>query len=71
MDFTDVPDVIADTPDDTDLVAAGLNSGDLIRLALAIEDQTGAALGDEELPLLHTIEGIDQILAGRVAAESD
>ena len=54
-----------------DLTTAGLNSGDLIRLALAIEERTGNPLDDDELTALHTIAGIDEVLTARAATVSE
>ncbi|MGW0881227.1 phosphopantetheine-binding protein [Streptomyces sp. NPDC002671] len=65
LEFVDLPELLDGIGRDDDLTTAGLNSGDLIRLALAIEERTGSPLDDDELTALHTIEGIDQVLTAR------
>lgn len=71
LEFVDMPELLDGIGRDDDLTTAGLNSGDLIRLALAIEEQTGNPLDDDELTALHTVEGIDQVLTARSAAVSE
>jgi hypothetical protein len=70
LEFVDLPELLDGLPRDADLLSAGLNSGDLIRLALAVEDRTGTSLDDEALGLLHTLDGIDQVLAAGHRAEA-
>jgi acyl carrier protein len=65
MEVLDVPEISEKIPDDADLILAGVNSGDLIRLGLTIEEKTQLPLSDDELVALQTIEGIDRILAER------
>ncbi|MEV7022099.1 phosphopantetheine-binding protein [Kitasatospora sp. NPDC093558] len=71
LSFVDLPELLEGVGRDTDLTAAGLNSGDLIRLALAIEDLTGEPLDDDELTALHSIAGIDGVLENRTAQLSE
>lgn len=70
LDVVESPGLVEGLSAGEDLLSAGINSGELIRLALAIEEYTGEPLDDELLPTLCTIEGIDQVLeqfsAGRV-----
>ena len=53
---------------DEDLLAAGLNSGDIIRLALAVEELTGEPLDDQALSRLYTVDGLEEVLAERLPA---
>ncbi|MBC2905590.1 phosphopantetheine-binding protein [Streptomyces cupreus] len=71
LEFVDLPELLDGIGRDDDLTTAGLNSGDLIRLALAIEEQTGSPLDDDELTALHTVAGIDQVLTARSASVSE
>ncbi|MHC3470255.1 phosphopantetheine-binding protein [Streptomyces sp. 7R007] len=63
LELVDVPGLFDGLDDDADLLSAGINSGELIRLALAIEERTGVPLDDEEMTALYTIDGIDRVLA--------
>lgn len=65
MEVLDVPEVAAKIPSDADLILAGINSGDLIRLGLSIEERTHLPLSDDDLMDLQTVEGIDRVLANR------
>lgn len=71
LEVVESPSLVENLAAGEDLQSAGINSGELIRLALAIEEYTGEALDDEVLPTLCTIEGIDRVLelysAGPVA----
>jgi acyl carrier protein len=49
--------------DDDDLVLAGVDSGDLIRLALAIETRFDVEIDAAELPGLRTLAALDRLLA--------
>ncbi|MFI1563612.1 acyl carrier protein [Streptomyces sp. NPDC020490] len=62
LELVDVPGLFDELADDADLLSAGINSGELIRLALAIEERTGVALDDDEMAGLYTIDGIDRVL---------
>lgn len=62
-ELVDVPGLFDGLRSEDDLLSAGINSGELIKLALAIEERTGTALDDDELATLYTIEGIDRVLA--------
>jgi acyl carrier protein len=66
MEVLDVPEVGAKIPPDADLILAGINSGDLIRLGLTIEERTNLPLSDDDLMDLQTVSGIDRVLASRV-----
>jgi acyl carrier protein len=65
MEVLDVPEVAARIPADADLILAGINSGDLIRLGLSIEERTHRPLTDDDLMELQTVDGIDRVLANR------
>jgi acyl carrier protein len=65
MEILDVPEIVAQIPADADLILAGINSGDLIRLGLAIEERTHLPLSDDDLMDLQTVGGIDRVLASR------
>jgi acyl carrier protein len=65
MEVLDVPEVAAQIPSDADLILAGINSGDLIRLGLSIEERTHLPLSDDDLMDLQTVDGIDRVLANR------
>ena len=65
MEVLDVPEVAAKIPADADLILAGINSGDLIRLGLSIEERTQQPLTDDDLMDLQTVDGIDRVLASR------
>ena len=65
MEVLDVPEVGAKIPPDADLILAGINSGDLIRLGLTIEERTNLPLSDDDLMDLQTVSGIDRVLASR------
>ncbi|MER0245283.1 phosphopantetheine-binding protein [Streptomyces sp. 796.1] len=69
LEFVDLPQLIEGVPGDADLINAGLNSGDLIRLALDLEERTGTPLDDDELGALHTLDGINRVLVARDATD--
>lgn len=50
---------------DTDLLlTSGVNSGDVIRVSLAIEEQLGQPLSSDAAEGIRTIADIDAVLAG-------
>jgi acyl carrier protein len=69
LDLVELPDLVAGAAPDSDLISLGINSGDLLRLAVAVEERTGEPLGDEDLASLHTLDGIDQVLRAHGAAD--
>lgn len=52
-----------------DLVRSGVNSGDLVRLALLLEERYGVALSAQDLEELRTVDGIEA-LVGRLEAST-
>ena len=48
--------------DDEDLVDAGVNSGEVVNIALRCEDHLRRALTDEELARLSTIRAVAELL---------
>lgn len=54
--------------DGDDLVAAGVNSGEMIRVALALEDALGRPLSDNELTAVTSIEDVHRLLTQEVTA---
>jgi acyl carrier protein len=65
MEVLDVPELATMIHDEADLIVAGINSGDLIRLGLTIEERTQLPLDDDDLLALQTVSGIDRLLAAR------
>jgi aryl carrier-like protein len=59
MDFPHLLDRIADHED---LVTAGVNSGEMIRIALSCERHLGRALTDDELSRLATVAAVERLL---------
>ncbi|MDH6134182.1 acyl carrier protein [Kitasatospora sp. MAA4] len=49
--------------DDSDFARAGVNSGELIKLALACEEYLGRALDDEELADLTSINAVAELIS--------
>ncbi|MFE9258354.1 acyl carrier protein [Streptomyces sp. NPDC006879] len=54
--------------DDEDLSASGIDSGDLVRLVLLIEQRTGAEVTAEDMEALTTIADFERYLADRETA---
>lgn len=58
------PELVASISDDQPLALAGVNSGDIVRLTLALEEILGYALPEETVENLRTLTDIDILLAG-------
>jgi acyl carrier protein len=60
----DNPEMITRIDLDDNLQAAGVNSGEIIKIALACEEQIGRALSDEELAAIVSLRGVAELLSG-------
>jgi len=65
IEVLEIPELANSVGPDTDLILAGINSGDLIRLGLIIEERTHRPLSDDDLTDLQTVSGIDRVLSAR------
>ncbi|MFJ7205883.1 phosphopantetheine-binding protein [Streptomyces sp. NPDC098789] len=63
----DHPALLDRITDGAPLAGAGVNSGELIRLALNIEDHLGRPLQDEELLELTSIHAVAQLVGNGAA----
>jgi Phosphopantetheine attachment site len=59
-----VPEILKAIGDDDDLLAAGVNSGELILVALRCEQRLGRALTEAELSGLVSVRSVAAILGG-------
>ncbi|MFI1769174.1 acyl carrier protein [Streptomyces sp. NPDC020800] len=57
-----------DLPDDAALHSSGIDSGDLVRLVLLIEERTGAEITAADMEHLHTISDYEKFLTDHCAA---
>jgi acyl carrier protein len=58
----ELPALLETIRDDEDLLAAGVNSGELIVVAVRCEERLGRALTDSEMSSLVSIDAVAQIL---------
>lgn len=63
----DHPALLDRVTDEASLAGAGVNSGELIRLALHIEEHLGRALDDEELLELTSIRAVADLVGNEAA----
>ncbi|MGY0065351.1 acyl carrier protein [Streptomyces sp. QTS137] len=54
--------------DDTDLAASGIDSGDLVRLVLLVEQRLGVEITADDMEELRTIADYERFTAERSAA---
>ena len=59
----DLPELIDRIGDDDDLVGSGVDSGEVVRIALGCETQLGRVLSDDELARLSTGRAVADLLA--------
>lgn len=65
----DFPGLLDRIDDDQDLVAAGVNSGEMIRVALGCEEALDRPLSDAELSAITSVRSVAGLLAGAPAPE--
>jgi acyl carrier protein len=68
VELTGMPEFADGIADDTDLSASGIDSGDLVRLVLLIEQRTGREVTAEEVEELVTLGDYERFVAGRTGA---
>ncbi|MEU3075322.1 acyl carrier protein [Streptomyces laurentii] len=54
--------------DDVDLAASGIDSGDLVRLVLLVEQRAGVEITADDMEKLHSIADYERFVAERTAA---
>ncbi|MEU1039106.1 acyl carrier protein [Streptomyces sp. NPDC005551] len=54
--------------DDVDLAGSGIDSGDLVRLVLLVEQRTGVEITAEDMEKLHTIADYERFVAEHTVA---
>ncbi|MEU8541469.1 acyl carrier protein [Streptomyces sp. NPDC048717] len=54
--------------DDTDLAASGIDSGDLVRLVLLVEQRAGVEITADDMERLHSIADYERFVAERSTA---
>ncbi|MEV7780132.1 acyl carrier protein [Kitasatospora sp. NPDC088351] len=64
VDLTGLPEFADAIEDTADLTASGIDSGDMVRLVLLIEQHTGAEVTAGDLEGLSTIADYERFLAG-------
>nr|BBD17746.1 acyl carrier protein [Streptomyces sp.] len=68
VELTGTPEFADGIGDDADLSASGIDSGDLVRLILLIEQRTGVEVTAEDMDQLSTIADYERLVASRSAA---
>ncbi|CAG6398700.1 acyl carrier protein [Streptomyces cocklensis] len=68
VELTGITEYADGVGDDVDLTASGIDSGDLVRLVLLIEQRTGVEITAEDMEGLATIADYEAFVAGRGAA---
>ncbi len=58
----DLPALLDRITDDDDLIESGVNSGEIVRIALQCEQRLGRALSDDELTNLSTVRAVAELL---------
>jgi acyl carrier protein len=58
----DMPSLIDHLGDDDDLMTGGVNSGEVVRIALRCEERLGRALTDDELAGLNSVRAVAKLL---------
>ncbi|MET9610791.1 acyl carrier protein [Streptomyces sp. NPDC006512] len=71
VELTGTPEFAESIGDDVDLGASGIDSGDLVRLVLLIEQRTGAEVTAEEMERLVTLADYERFVAGREGAGAE
>ncbi|MBO1414777.1 acyl carrier protein [Streptomyces sp. FH025] len=61
----DLPVLLDAIGDDQDLVSGGINSGEVVRIALRCEQYLDRALTDEELAGLSSVRAVGELLEGK------
>lgn len=61
----DLPALLDLVADDDDLISAGVNSGELVQIAMHCEERLGRVLTDDELAGLSTVRAVAELLAGK------
>ncbi|MEV7024053.1 phosphopantetheine-binding protein [Kitasatospora sp. NPDC093558] len=61
----DLPVLLDTIADDQDLVSGGVNSGEVVRIALRCEQYLDRALTDDELAGLGSVRAIAELLEGK------
>ncbi|MCZ7417812.1 MULTISPECIES: acyl carrier protein [unclassified Streptomyces] len=69
VELTGVAEFGGEIADDADLSASGVDSGDLVRLVLLIEERTGVEVTAEDMDELSSISDYERLIATRGAAE--
>ncbi len=59
----DLPALLDRIGDGDDLIAAGVNSGEVVRIALRCEQHLGRVLSDDELTALSTVRAVAELLS--------
>ncbi|MFE0420089.1 acyl carrier protein [Streptomyces tendae] len=65
VELTGEPEFAESIGDDAELSASGIDSGDLVRLVLLIEQRTGAEVTTEDMDNLVTIKDYERFVAER------
>ncbi|MEU7109713.1 acyl carrier protein [Streptomyces stramineus] len=68
VELTGTPEYADSISEDADLSATGIDSGDLVRLILLIEQRTGVEVTAEEMDKLTTIADYERFVAARGGA---
>ncbi|MEW2305061.1 acyl carrier protein [Streptomyces sp. NPDC006655] len=68
VELTGMPEFTESIGDDVDLSASGIDSGDLVRLVLLIEERTGVEVTAEDMDGLSTIADYERFVAQRHTA---
>ncbi|QKV96258.1 acyl carrier protein [Streptomyces sp. NA02950] len=68
VELTGTPEFAEGVEDDADLSASGIDSGDLVRLVLLIEQRTGVEVTAEDMEGLTTLADYERFVAGRTGA---
>lgn len=68
VELTGIPQYADGIGDDADLAGSGIDSGDLVRLVLLIEERTGVEITAADMEKLTTIADYERFVAERDAA---
>ncbi|MBL1098518.1 acyl carrier protein [Streptomyces coffeae] len=68
VELTGTPEFAEGVEDNTDLSASGIDSGDLVRLVLLIEQRTGVEVTAEDMEGLITLADYERFVAERTGA---